>query len=516
MHGKKNYYAFFIISLIALAFGYWFSLQQLFAVAPAAKLTYPNGFLTLTIGKTFLTILIFYAVSVFCLAYLSRNKANPIFIALSFLPLLLVFFNCALPTISLLIMALQLVVLIASWRKDDYRWLYSVYIQDASALILFFVLHYFLSTRYSPLHAHIAILLNGPGVDEEIPIVATVYKSYMLAKQFVFANFDYTAWAGVLNPPITLGSPLLQLLTLGANLPSLSVADYHVVLSFIYFINIIVGSFGCYLLLKYAGKLSFLFATIGGCLFFFGGSVMLDEMLNDDGGIFISSYAVFPYALLFITQAFKRNNYCLAAWAGAALAAQFFLYAPHPEGVIYSGLFYGIFCIGLTLCSPRLPWRNRFMLVILSLLAFIALSAFTIVPILVDKFAGNMYVFAHINDASASAWLDTRRFRYLCYLFLPLSFIVLYMQKKLTPFYLSVVGLALFLLLFQLLTRSIAVVKWLIQSLHLGIHIWATWRIGLFFYITVLVIVLTTLDGVTKQCMEFICNRYPSLLKKKM
>jgi hypothetical protein len=515
MHCQKKYYVFLIATLLAFSFGYWFTQQQLFAVDSIATATYPNSFFALTIFKVSLTILIFYSAAWFYLGYFSRNKLNPVYIALSFAPLLLVFLNCSLPIIILSIALIQLALLISCWSKDDYRWLYSTHIQDVLALLIFFILHYVLTTRFSPSHANMAMLLNGPGVDEEIPVVATIYKSYMLAKQFVFTNFDYTAWAGVLNPPITLGSPLLQLLTLGANLPSLSVQDYHIVLSLIYFINIILGSFGCYLLLKYAGKISFLFALIGGCLFFFGGSAMLDNMFNDDGGIFVSSYAMFPYALLFMTQAFKKNSYCFAAWSGAALAAQFFLYSPHPEGIIYSGFFYGIFCIGLILFSSTLDWYKRFILVAISLLAFLVLSVFTIAPILIDKASGNMYVFAHINDASASTWIDTRRFRYLCYLFLPISFLFLYKQKRLTPFYLSSVMLAIVFLLYQYATSYLAVVEWLINRLHLGIHIWASWRVGIFFYTIVLVIVLSGLDGFSKQCMGYICNKFPSLLKKE-
>jgi hypothetical protein len=506
----QSLFAFTIISIIAMAFGYWFAQQQLLAVTPSASLTYPSTFFGLTIIKVYLTILIFWGCSLLYLSYLSRSAINNIYIAISYLPLLLIFIHGSLLTAICLVLTIQFFILLHAWRSQDYYGWSINSVQNISALGFLILLHFFLTTRFSPWHSSMS-LLQDPAI--EITAVATLYKSFILATQFSFTNFDYTAWAGILNPPITLASPLLQLTAVILALPSINVTPYFTSLHSIFLATIIAGSFGYYLLLKYTAKVSFLFALLGGFLFFFGGHPLGREMFNNDGGIFLSSYALYPFALLIINLAFEKKNYYLSSWAGVILAAQFFIFAPHPEGIMYLLLFYGIFCMGLCLFSTHLTWYHKICLVGLSFFVFALLSAYTIIPIMVDIMHSNLKVFSHIGDIQAATWSDTQRYRLLALVFLPYSFTLLLLQRRLSPFYLAIALLTLFLEILQYLCQYVTFVTWLTQTLHVGLHLWATWRLGLFFYATVTILILMALDATTKQAMFLLCKKYPILLK---
>ncbi|HEX4046061.1 MAG TPA: hypothetical protein VHZ76_10405 [Gammaproteobacteria bacterium] len=507
---KNDLLAFMLISCIAIAFGYWFTTNQLNAVSPEAIYAYPTTYFILTTFKCYCTIIAFFTFSYMLLSRFTLLTIPILCIAATYLPLLLIYSHCALYWIAAFILGLQGCLIIAFARKKDYLTLVR-YLPDIAIFCTFFLLHFYLTSRFSPLHWDVAMLAGDGYYTEELPVLAPIFKGFVLAKQFAFSYIDHAQWAGVMNPPITLSSSLLQLLTFIFDLPSASYESFHTVLAAVHFIIMILGSFGFYLFLRYAAKIHILFAAFGGYLFFFSGVPLLGQMFIADGGVLLSSYAVFPYALLFISLAFEKLDYRFALWAGLALASQFFFYTPHPEGTIYSFLFFGLFSLGLVLFSKNAPLKKKIILASIAIGSFMLLSAYIFIPIVYDQFTGNMYVFAHTGDIQPTSLKDI-----VLYMIVLLSSLIILKllpnrYQKIAPVYKSSIILSFSLLTLMLLTSQKAFSQLLVNVFHIGLHFWYPWRIGMYLALSSFIVFIFALDAITTFSTQRLVKKYTAL-----
>jgi len=487
----------FILSLSALVFGWWFARMQVQVIAPQALEVYPLQYFLLTVLKCYLTIAVFFVSSTLLLSYISNNKITHAQVALSYLPLMLVYAHISIGWIVVFILAFHAGLIYSTLSRENYQYLSSRYSVDITVLLFLFICHLFLTTALSPLHWKVAMLTMDGFNGEEVPIVVPLFKGFVSAKQFSFSNVDHSQWAGMMHPAVSLTSPLLQLIAFIWDVPSVSYQAFHVLVNTIYFILIVLGAFGFYLFLKYAAKLHLLFAVLGGFLFYFSGAPLLHLSFHADAGIFISAQSCFPYALLFISLAFERNNWRFSALAGLSMAAQFFFFAPHPEATIYLFLFYSIYTFGLFVFSRNLPWKNKFYLGAISYLSFLALSAFYLTPIMVDRLMGNMYAFAHVRDITFTYMKFFVSYIRLIIIFAPLSFVLLYLYKRLSPVYLSSLLLAICLAILVSLTTYQPFNVGLVHLLNLGLHIWVPTRPGVYLYVVSFIVALIGLDILT-------------------
>jgi hypothetical protein len=197
------------------------------------------------------------------------------------------------------------------------------------------------------------------------------------------------------------------------------------------------------------------------------------------------------------------------------MTTQFFLFSPHPEATIYLCLFYGVFTLGLFLFSKHLSWGDRFRLSAVSYLAFFALSAFYIVPIMVDRLSGNMYAFAHVRDISFTYMKFFKAYIRLILVFGPISFALLYFYKRISAVYLSSLMLAVTLAIFVTCTTHQSFNVGLVHFLNLGLHIWVPVRPGVYFYAASFIIAMVGLDILTHAIRDLINNKYlPHLWKE--
>lgn len=503
-----NLTSFCIISAMALLFGYWFASMQVNAVYPDSLSTYPSQYFVMTVIKCYLTIAAFYVLSQLVLSHLASRKLSSELVAATFAPIVLLYVHCPILWVVCAVLALQLICLAKVLQREDYQRLRSSYAGDVLVFVLFFMLHFFMTTRFSPLHWNKAILVALGYNSEEIPVLATVFNSFVLAKQFSFTNIDHAQWAGIMHPPVTLISPLLQIITFIFDLPSVSYNAFHVMISALYFILMVAGSFGFYLFLKYGAKVHSFFAVFGGYLFMFSGAPLLNQMFISDGGIFLSSLIVFPYALLAISCAYEKNNSRYAAWAGLAMASQFFLFAPHPEGTLYSLFFFYVYTLGLFLFTINLPWKRKFYLGAVSAGIFFCLSAFTLVPLMTDKLLGHMYVYAHTGDINHTYFEYFQPYVRLFMVFAPLSLILLALYKKITPTYLSSLLLAFCLLGCVYIIIDAEHVAKVVHFFHLGLHIWVPSRIGVYVYTGMFIISIYGLDMIARTIFDLLKTRY--------
>ncbi len=508
------YLSFLVISLIGLGFGAWFADMQVRAVAEGALATYPLQYFLITVIKCYLTIVFFFVSSNLVLSIISKNKTISSAVALTFLPLILVWVRVPLYWLVGSILLLQFLYLVTILQKQDYTRLINLYLVDGVVLLVLFVCHLFLTTSVSPLHWPMALLTAQGFNSQEIPVVAPIFKGFVLSKQFAFSNIDHAQWAAVMHPAVTFESPMLQFVTFILDLPSVSYEVFQKLIMATYFTSIIFGSFGFYLFLKYAGKIQTLLAFFGGYLFCFSGSPLFVQSFTSDGGIFLPALAVFPYALLFISLAFEKNNKVLAAWAGLALATQFFILAPHPEGTIYSIFIYGLYSLGLCLFTRQLWWAQGFKLVFIAGFTFLLLTAYHLIPIIVDRFNGDMYVFAHVSDIGANTMEYFIPYKRLIVIFAPVSFMLMFFYKKISPVYLSSSLVSICLLYLIILSTHQHFNEILINVFHIGIHIWVPSRIGVYFYISTFVVAIFGLNILNYSLYDLLTKYYPRLARR--
>jgi hypothetical protein len=484
-----------IILLVSGLFGHWFAVQQIHAVGVGALSTYPVAYLMLTVVKCMLTLFIFATLSQLLMSKLTGMFVSPLLVAMCYLPLVFAHQLVLMPFIFFAIVLFHLLTMASILYATHGQYSKKSMGVDVMVLLFFVAIHTVFTTRFSPLHWQDAILVADGYNSEEIPVLAPVFKSYVLAKHFSFTNIDHAQWAGIMNPPVSLNSPLLQLITFIGNLPSISYSVYHAVLMAVTFFMAILSSFSLYLFLRYAANLNFVFALFGGYLAFFGGAPILSDAFTADGGIFLSSYAVFPLALLLLTKAYEKSSLLNATWAGFALAAQFYISTPHPEGVIYSLLFYCTYAFGLFLFEKQTSVALRLKISLVAVVSFLVASLSTIGPILYDRLMGNMYVFAHVGDVHRIYFTPFTRYFILYAFSVPLSYYLLKRQQKLSPVYLSSLFLSTVLLMIILFARSTTLINLLIKLTHIGLHFWIVSRVGMYFCLSLFIIGMFTLQG---------------------
>jgi hypothetical protein len=491
-----NFRAISTISTIALLFGFWFCKNQINAIAPNAWEYYPKILLPITVFKCYLTILIFYALFRGILSTVSANKLSDTFIAATFIPLIGVYISISMISIVLSIMLIQFMAIVSVLNKDDYYRISSKYSADVLILGFYSFLNLFLTTRFSPVHWSNSLIVNAGHNVEEIPFLVPGFKGFLSTKLFSFANVDYSQWAGIMNPPITFSSTFIQLMTFIFDLPSVSIEVFHIAILATYFVISIAGSFGFYLFLRYAAKLNYLISVFGGVLFYFSASPFINDSFLSDGGALLSSFIVLPYAMLFMSLAFEYKNKLFVAFASVALAAQFFIYSPHPEGTIYSLFFLMVYSSGLMLFTPTISWKNKFSFALMGISLFFCLAGYVIFPILIDRFSGDMFVFAHIGDIVPIPLDDYYLYLKLLSLFGPISLYLLYKQQRLTPVFKSCFLLMASLLVLLLIASDEKALYFLVQKLHVGIHFWVTSRLGTYFSMSVYIIAMYAMHAI--------------------
>lgn len=498
----------FIFSVIAITFGCWFACHQITAVVAHSFMSYPKQYFLLTILKCYCALGALFMLSVVILSHLSQGKIDAKKVAISYIPLVFVLAHVSVLWALIGMLAIQFYYLITSLRSNDYERLREAYLFDAMMLVFFFIFHLILTSRFSPLHWSMSILSAKGFNSEEIPVLVPVFKGFVLAKQFSFSNIDLGQWGGIMYPPVALTSPFMQLIEFIFDIPSASYQAFHTLIAAIYFTLMVGGSFGFYLFLRYAAQISKFFAFVGGLLLFFGGSPLLDQMFTSDGGIFLSPFAVFPYSLLFISIAFKKQDLRLAAWAGLALAAQLFFIAPHPEGVIYSLMFFSCYVFGMFIFSWNVKWGKRLVLAATPIISFFLLTSFFIAPLMYDKLMGNMFVLAHTNDINYTYISYFKSYILLLCIFVPISFLLQLKYKKISSVYLSSLFLAGCLLTCIYVMLDAGLIAKVIHIIHLGLHIWVPSRIGIYFYMSTYIIAMFGLSSLTHYLFQLAQYKY--------
>ncbi len=511
--GAQQYIApLVLISFIAIIVGCWFSHEQIYAVSASGAQYYPITYYYLTIFKSYLTIVCIYLATYLLLRTITNDRISLLQLALCFIPLILIPFGFSILSACTLI---SLIILISFYKIDGLKSIgrhFISYRTDYIAFMIITVLNLLLTSRFSPLFWGNAILAEKGYNSEEVAVLAPIFKGYLLAKQYSFSFLDHAQWAGIMHPPGNLNSPLLQLLVLTFDLPSVSYYDFHALILLLFLALGIFGSMGTYLLLKYSYKVTFLFSLFGGLLFFFGGAPLMDGSFATDAGIFLPPQALFPWVLLMANASYMKRSLKFAVYVGVFLAAQFFILTPHPEGTIYMMGSYLLYSAVMSTFSADIKVKTRILLFLIPLITFFLLSLFYLAPVLYDRFTGDMYVFAHTGDVTASNLRYIKRYLLLAIISIPYTAYIFSLEKRITPQYLSLVVLCVSLVAFTLLTMNVNFSLWLIAVMHIGLHFWVPTRLGLYLIFTVILLTVIALDLFTRRTLDTVYASYKKIL----
>lgn len=427
---KTKTYIFYIAYLlifiaILFTFATWFVNQQIAHVSLNLAATYPYPIYLFSIIKTFLTVAVLVLVWQHFIDLICQKKLSISRMIICASPLAFIYF-ISLQFCIILIMFIGGMFFIC-YGKSIAR---SIWHNKVDIIVLLIIICWYSFSAhvdlFSPKYWHQALQVLPV---EEIPVISPLYKSYLYAKQYNFTNIDYAFWASLIHPINSYNSPLLQLLALIGNFPSLDINSFHLIILGIMFFLAIIGSYGFYLYLKYAFSIRTSISLIGALLFIYGNTFFM-TVLALDGPVFLSSYLLLPLALLFITLSVENNNNYLALLTGVVLALPFFILSPHPEMTIYALIVYLI--IGFSLCIFSKHFWLSAKLVFLSLFSFFLTSLYHLGPPLIDFYLNNIYVKGHtifLNHLSTfEPQIDKGPFKYYYFLILYCGSLVLVQQ----------------------------------------------------------------------------------------
>jgi len=387
--------------LICTTFGWWFAMQQVAFLDPAALYPPPR----LMLGTAINVALVALIPYIYCSAFVGNAplpcaKWLPL---LGLLPLLMVFSGVRLPMALRISLLVFLAICLAAFLRQRAQSAGHTALKHWMAFALIFLTQFLFNGYFSPLSLDITPF-HVPGIfNPQIAVMMQLFRSFIWIKQFSLTSLDYSSWLIGPHTPISQTSPAVQVLSLLMDSPSMDITAFYRLLHWLFFALCICGSFGFYLLLNVGLRINWsLSAALGIFYTFFQEQLSLSILMPDivDG---ISTQAVFPYAVCFILCAFRENRIFPAILAGAAIGASFLLLPPHFEVLFYMIFCFGILSLAAAWAAPdSTPWKNRFVMIASSGAAFVFISAFYLLPILVAQRNGELFTQGHSDLAMQS------------------------------------------------------------------------------------------------------------------
>ena len=523
-----------LIFIISLIVGIWYAVQQIDVISPELAGDYPILPRVGVLLQVGFVIFIAYFGLVMILRWLRGTPATMALrtgAALCFLPLTLVLLK--LPTLSVglpvryhifdlygyyvqldpgngipvsivLSIFLMLLMAIAAMLKASSQHRRDVLREPILVFAGLSIVLYLTQGFFSPANWD-RILDVGTGFyQQEQPAIMPVYKSFIWAKFFSFSNFDYSYFGAVPHTPTSYGSFPLTLLALLSDAPSIEPAAFYRLFYLVLFCLLLLGSFGTYLLLRKGARIG-LGASIGGGLGFVLANRALYENIVSETHLNIASYAVFPFAALFLVLALRDRRPLLALWSGMTLGSQFYLASPHPEGTLYSFLMYGVFAFALlVMCVTQRESLKRYALLMVYAGAGLVLTSMGhLLPVLHAQATDVMYVFGHLSeprmDIWSSGWTDIGRYRMKPQAIMVLILIVPVFWRqiregKVEPIFCAMLSIFAFIIMLVHPWTAASIFNFL-GSLGVNLNSIAPQRIGIWFSFSATVLVAIGLDA---------------------
>lgn|GEM_PF-1758336 len=408
---RIKYLSWLVPIASGLQFSWWYSLQQLNVISVELPTVYPLTARLESAASVLAAVLLFYLFAQITVRAFSSNRPDikaEMLVALSFAPLLIAGSIIPLQFAALMGMPFLLAAILrASWISP--RSHKAVLTENIVVLALLGIVIGVLHGFVSPLNWSDPIDAAAGLLQQEQPAIMPVYQSYAWSKLFSFSTFNYSYWGMAPNIPTHYQSYPLSIISLLSNAPSIAPESFHRLFHLVLLTLMIGGAFSTYILLRESARMS-IGVAFGAALAFALGNVYATANMLEEPHLMASAYAVFPFVLLMLDRAFRTGQVSSALWAGAALAAQFYLLAPHPEATIYSALhlflFGGIWLVAGVRLYPKTTFRRLLGLSVLAGVTFLILSSGHFAPIFGAQHNQTMYVFGHFSKPSIDLWLS--------------------------------------------------------------------------------------------------------------
>lgn len=335
---------FILTAIIGSSFGLWFKWRQLRLVHESLPHFYPaSGWIAsaLTASLVTLALWLLWIVPVRRGVLKDRYANFELHSALSLLCLTLVWtavpVSCAVGLVILINTAVVCVIRLRGGQIRAGEWTWHL-----AALLLIAAMHTLFNEFLSPSSWAKAFADYPFGEARLIPDTTALHRSgFVLAKLFSFSELHAGPWGYVFRSPIDVTSYLVPLFAFFLDLPAIDVLAYHQLLRILNFFWIVLGSWGFYLYLRSGCRFVRAVALAGGMLFVFGNDYFAQSLKFG----YIALTGPFPmvgWALYFHRLAYRHRRYDWAALSGFMMAFTFYLFAPHPEPMMYGFLFYGM------------------------------------------------------------------------------------------------------------------------------------------------------------------------------
>ncbi len=388
-----------ILCAYSLITSFWFSKNQIWSLCQGLpECGYPLSILFLTFIKSFTVSILCYTIWNKIVNFCVKEEISPRLALIIFSPIILLLFDIKILLTFELILLLSIILIIS---KNKIRLNYDYLIDAIYLLFLIWILLIFCEP-FSPLYYQYSTS-DLRGDLYRLPFFSEFFKTIIWAKHFSFSGMDYSNWAAVTHSPIPSPSLLFQFLILLLDLPSLDVISFYRILLSLIFALCVIGSFSFYLLTYYGLKFNRGLAFLAGASFIFGNYRFLlasSKQNEGDGYIFLASCTLLPLALFLFTLALRKKSHIYSALSGIILALPPFILSTHPEAIIFSTATYFTvtFFSALLHDDATLKIPKKLALCASSFLAFLALFAFYLLPILLDILDGNMSIYGHKNS----------------------------------------------------------------------------------------------------------------------
>jgi len=349
-----------IIFLSAVIFGLWFKFKQLNIISPRIIPYYP---LTGYASSVMLALLIFSALwlilTVLCL--ITADKKFPLgdhflICSLPFTAFWLSVFNLRILYPVALFWLLSLTVILVKIIRN--KPLFQKLKEPLLVLLILFTFFLLFSSSLSPLYHKSFFDAFG-----RIDFFLNFEHQWENAKAYDFiGNFTQQGKLGGYSQGIYMDSELSSFVVFLFDVPLTDLLGKYATIKFMFFFLYIFGSYGCYLLLRYGLRLSFLPSFIGGLGFILGNAAFL-SFLGAEYPIHQVPLIFLPWILFFLRRAYSFKNPALVmagvGIAGLVASLSEYTLSSHPEINLLSVIFSNLFNVYLALV---LLIRNRFRL----------------------------------------------------------------------------------------------------------------------------------------------------------
>ncbi|MEI6200661.1 MAG: YfhO family protein [Enhydrobacter sp.] len=372
----------------SLAYSLVYTSRQLGCVAPGFAANLPVIDRVQTIAVVFLTLLSLYAVALTLLV--RRSLFASILLSLGFLAGVAAawsfgsatgigIFFCA--SLGVWVLGLSVPGVPATRLK----WA----VEYVLPFIVLTIVYWFVIETVSPRYFEHAATRSS---EAYLASSSSAIRSYLAPECYSFSSFLHQYWGAIQEVPTGLTSMAMGLIGFFHLFSSWEATSFYKAFTLVVFAVYVGWAYFLYLFLR-AVKVDAGPALASACVLVVGNRYFIN-VLPQDLGWLGASFLGTTMSLWALALALKRGSILIGMWSGIALAAPFYVLAPHPEFVIYSVGIYII--VALTyLALPVAEGASRpraFVIYLMAAVAMILVSLAYLEPIVWQTVTKQMLV----------------------------------------------------------------------------------------------------------------------------